>query len=108
RATTTEGLDLHVIVGDEEARRRDLGYRLYNMVRLRGVGAERKIFTSLRQDAEHDVFMSMWAARAGVQVPDVKALRAIDSGSVLQATDWVEGRWLDTLDAADVTDEMLE
>ena len=107
RATIAGGPDLHVIVRDEEDRRRDVVYRLYNMIRLRGVGAERKVFTTLRQDAEHEVFMSMWAARAGVRVPDVKALRAIDSGSIMQASNWVDGRWLDSLDAADITDEML-
>jgi uncharacterized protein (TIRG00374 family) len=108
RATVVDGADLHVTVRDEEDRRRDVVYRLYNMIRLRGVGAERKVFTSLRQDAEHEVFMSMWAARAGVHVPDIKALRAIDSGSVMEATDWIDGRWLDSLDSADVTDEVLQ
>jgi uncharacterized protein (TIRG00374 family) len=107
RATIAGGSDVHVTVRDEEDRRRDLVYRLYNMIRLRGVGAERNVFTSLRQDAEHEVFMSMWAARAGVRVPDVKALRAIDSGTIMLASEWIDGQWLATLDAADITDEVL-
>ena len=69
-------VDLHVTVHNEEDRQRDILYRLYNVLRLRGVGAERRVFTSLREDAEHDVFLSMWAARTGVRVPDVKALES--------------------------------
>jgi uncharacterized protein (TIRG00374 family) len=107
RATTAEGPELHVTVYDEEDRRRDVLFRLYNVLRLRGVGAERNVFTSLRQDVEHDVFMSMWAARAGVRVADVKALRAVGSGSIMEASDWIDGRWLDSLAASDVTDAML-
>jgi uncharacterized protein (TIRG00374 family) len=107
RATTADGPELHVTVHDEEDRRRDVLFRLYQVLRLRGVGAERNVFTSLRQDVEHDVFMSMWAARAGVRVPDVKALRAVGSGSIMEASDWIDGRWLDSLAASDVTDEML-
>src|SRR5262249_2090475 len=43
RATVAGEPDLHVTVRDEEDRRRDVVYRLYNMIRLRGVGAERKV-----------------------------------------------------------------
>ena len=107
RATAVDAPDLHVTVHDEEDRRRDVLYRLYNVVRLRGVGPERRVFTSLHEDAEHDVFMSMWAARGGVRVPDVKALRAVGSGNILEVSDWIDGAWLDSLDASAVTDEIL-
>ncbi len=97
---------LHVNVRDGEDRRLDLVYRLYNAVRLRSVG-EQHVFTSLRQDAEHEAFVALWAGQAGVPVPKPVAVTSAGASGMLLADEWIEGVPLDRLDADQLTDDVL-
>jgi uncharacterized protein (TIRG00374 family) len=106
RAEAADGRVLHVSVRDGEDRRLDLVYRLYTAVRLRSVG-EQHVFTSLRQDAEHEAFVALWAGQAGVPVPRPVAVTAAGPGGILLADEWVDGAPLDGLPADRLTDDVL-
>jgi uncharacterized protein (TIRG00374 family) len=107
RGETSDGRVLYVRIRDDEDRRRDLVYRCYTAVRLRSVG-EQHVFTSLRQDAEHEAFVALWASRAGVVVPQPRALGAVGAGGIFVADEWIEGERVDTLPAERLTDELLQ
>jgi uncharacterized protein (TIRG00374 family) len=106
RAEMVDGRTVHISVRDDEDRRRDLLYRAYLMVRLRTVG-ERHVFTSLRQDAEHEAFVTLWAARAGAPVAEPVVVTAVGAGGILIADEWIDGSLLSALAPDAITDDML-
>jgi tRNA A-37 threonylcarbamoyl transferase component Bud32 len=106
RAETADGRELHVSTRDGEDRRLDLVYRLYTAVRLRSAG-EQHVFTSLRQEAEHKAFVSLWASQSGVPVPRPVAVTAAGRGGILVADEWIDGARPDALPPDRLTDDVL-
>lgn len=63
---------------------------------------------SREQQAEHAALALLLGARGGVNVPNVVAVGSTSTGDALVATESLPGRSLSELDAADVTDDLLD
>jgi tRNA A-37 threonylcarbamoyl transferase component Bud32/membrane-associated phospholipid phosphatase len=89
-----------------EQRDADLLYKLWRWAAFRGVEDEVP-FASAKQRAEHEAYLSLLAARAGVRTPAVLTATPAAGGEVLLVQQHVAGRTLDRLDAARVDDRLL-
>lgn len=93
------------VLGSEE-RSADLLFRTYRYLRFRNLGDERP-FSSLRRAVEHEAFVSLQARDLGVRTPRLRAVADVGRDCLLLAYDLIEGRTLDKLDEAAVTDELM-
>jgi uncharacterized membrane protein YbhN (UPF0104 family)/tRNA A-37 threonylcarbamoyl transferase component Bud32/diacylglycerol kinase len=94
-----------VLSGDE--RSADLLFRLYRAVRLENVGDERP-FSSLRRAVEHEALLSLRASALGVRTPRFLGLARVDGDEAMAlAYEAVDGRSLDSVDDAGLTDDVL-
>ncbi len=105
-ATMADGTGLFVkVLGDDE-RAADLLFRMYRFVRLRNVGDERP-FSDLRRTVEHEALLALTARDLGIRTPRFRGVVDVGADSMLLAYEQLDGRSLDSLDEADVTDELM-
>jgi undecaprenyl-diphosphatase len=104
--TTTDGTSAFVKVLGRDERSADLLFRLYRFVRRRHLGDERP-FGSLRQAVEHEALLASMARSFGIRTPTVLALSLAEPGGVVIAYEGIDGRSLDRVDDAAITDEVL-
>ena len=106
-ADVSDGRQVFVKVYGRDSRDADLLYRSYRALLLRGPNDEWPSL-SLKHDVEHEAFLLLLAGRSGVTCPRVELLAPLPDGSMALAMELVDGRRLDSLDAAEVTDELLD
>ena len=63
---------------------------------------------SLERSVEHEGLLLLLARRAGVRCPDLRAVVAVDDGSMVLAMEDVGGRQLDTLSPDECSPELLD
>jgi undecaprenyl-diphosphatase len=102
----TDGARLFVkVLGDDE-RSADRLFRLYRRLTPRDLGDERP-FTTLRRTVEHEALVALAARDLGVRTPRLVTLARADPGGFVLAYEAVEGRSLDRVPPASMTDELL-
>jgi undecaprenyl-diphosphatase len=106
-ATLSGGTTVLVKVYAQDARDADLLYRSYRTLVLRGPGDDRPA-ASLAHDVEHQALLLMLARRGEVRCPDVAALARLTDGSMALALEFVDGVPLDTLEAEQIGDDLLD
>ena len=104
-ATTRDGGRLFIKVMGSEERAADAMYRSYRTARLRG--SERRTIASVRRAVEHEAVVSMKARSDGVQTPGLVSLAEVGPNSFLLAFDAIDGRTLDELPDAALSDDVL-
>ena len=105
-AVGTDGARLFVkALGDDE-RSADLLFRLYRSLLRRDLGDERP-FSSLRRAVEHEALVALAARGAGIRTPRFVALASAEPNAFVLAYEAVDGKSLDRLDPADVTDAVV-
>lgn len=93
------------VVGREQ-RDADLLYKLWRWAAFREVEDETP-FATPKQAVEHEAYLQLLAARAGVRTPAVLTAVPTGDGHVLLVQQHVAGETLDRLDAAEVDDRLL-
>jgi undecaprenyl-diphosphatase len=101
-----DGRRLFVKAVGREQRDADLLYKLWRWAAYREVEDETP-FASAKQEVEHEAYLSLLAARAGVRTPPVIAATPAQDGQMLLVQDYVAGQTLDRLDPAAVHDGLL-
>jgi glycosyltransferase 2 family protein len=89
-----------------EQRDADLLYKLWRWAAFREVEDESP-FATPKQAVEHEAYLELLAARAGVGGPAVSPAAPAVDGHALLVQQHVAGRTLDRLDAAEVDDRLL-
>jgi glycosyltransferase 2 family protein len=89
-----------------EQRDADLLYKLWRWAAFREVEDETP-FATPKQEVEHEAYLQLLAARAGVRTPTVLTAAPTGEGHVLLVQQHVAGQTLDRLDAARVDDRLL-
>ena len=89
-----------------EQRDADLLYKLWRWAVFREVEDETP-FATPKQAVEHEAYLQLLAARAGVRTPAVLTAAPTGDGHVLLVQQHVAGETLDRLDAAQVGDRLL-
>jgi glycosyltransferase 2 family protein len=89
-----------------EQRDADLLYKLWRWTAFREVEDESP-FATPKQAVEHEAYLGLLAARAGVRTPAVLTAAPTADGHVLLVQQHVAGQTLDRLDAAQVDDRLL-
>ena len=107
RAETLDGDTVFTKVYSRDSRDADLLYRGYRMLVLREPGDDWPAW-SLSREVEHESLLLVLARRAGVLCPAFTALSAMPDGSMALAMEDVDGVPLDSLDASQLTDELLD
>jgi len=105
-ADTHDGRLLDVTVLDRDRQAIGLLYRLYRRIRLRGP-AQRRNLLSLRRAVDQEALMSYALRDAGIRTPRLLAVRELNADAALLAYERVEGRSLDKLSPAELTDDLL-
>ena len=105
-AATPSGWGLFVKVLTPEERSADILFRLFRMLRLRGVGDERP-FSSLKRSVEHEAVVSLKARSDGVKTPRLEAVADIAPSSMVMAYELIDGTSLDSVPVEDLTDDVL-
>lgn len=105
---TVDGSRIFVKTLSTDERSADLLFRLYRQFRFKNVGDE-PAFSSLRRAVEHEALLSYSATAAGVRTPPLVAvgLTGEEEYSMLLAYEAIEGRSLDSIDADELTDDVL-
>ncbi|HTN79914.1 MAG TPA: hypothetical protein VMK16_09590 [Acidimicrobiales bacterium] len=103
---TTDGQALFVKALGEDQRSADLLFRLYRMINRRDLGDERP-FSSLRRAVEHEAMVALAARDVGIRTPRLVAFASAEPNSFVLAYEAVEGKSLDRVEPADMTDEVL-
>jgi undecaprenyl-diphosphatase len=106
-ATTVEDERLFVKVLTSDERAADVMFRVTRMFRLKGVGDERP-FSSLKRAVEHEAVGSLMAMADGVRTPRLIAVSDVGADSMLMAFVMIDGSSLDSVEPADLTDDVLE
>jgi undecaprenyl-diphosphatase len=104
-ATTQDGSRLFIKVMGPEERAADAMYRSYRTARLRG--SERRTIASVRRSVEHEAVVSMRAQSDGVRTPGLVSLAEVGPSSFLLAFNAIDGRTLDAVPDAELTDDVL-
>jgi uncharacterized membrane protein YbhN (UPF0104 family)/membrane-associated phospholipid phosphatase/tRNA A-37 threonylcarbamoyl transferase component Bud32 len=89
-----------------EQRDADLLYKLWRWAVYREIEDETP-FATPKQAVEHEAYLGLLAARAGVRTPAVLTAAPAREGQVLLVQQHVAGQTLDRLDAAQVDDRLL-
>lgn len=105
---TSNGDRLFVKTLSTNERSADILFRLYRRFRFTNIGDE-PAFSSLRRAVEHEALLAQSAAAAGVRTPEVAAVGRIgdEDYSMLLAQRAIEGRSLDSVPPAELTDGIL-
>jgi glycosyltransferase 2 family protein len=105
-ARTRAGQRWFVKAVGREQRDADLLYKLWRWVAFREVEDETP-FASPKQAVEHEAYIGLLAARAGVRTPAVLTAAPTGDGHVLLVQQHVAGQTLDRLDPGQVDDRLL-
>ena len=107
-AETIDGNRIFVKTLSTDERSADLLFRLYRQFRFKNIGDE-PAFSTLRRAVEHEALLSHSATAAGVRTPPLAAVGLIgeEEYSMLLAYEAIEGRSLDSIEADELTDEVL-
>ncbi|MDH6112682.1 uncharacterized protein (TIRG00374 family) [Kitasatospora sp. MAP12-15] len=97
-------LDVHII--DREQQASGFFYRVWRRLLLRSV-AVRRSPQSLRQALEQEALIAYAAAAAGAHAPQLVATSELGPDAAILVYEKVEGRALDELSAAEITDEVM-
>jgi hypothetical protein len=103
---TTDGQPLFVKALGLDQRSADLLFRLYRSISRRQLGDERP-FSSLRRTVEHEALVALAARDLGILTPRLVAFAAAEPNSFVLAYEAIEGRSLDRVDGAELTDAVL-
>jgi tRNA A-37 threonylcarbamoyl transferase component Bud32 len=103
---TEDGQGLFVKALGEDQRSADLLFRLYRTINRRDLGDERP-FSSLRRAVEHEAMVALAARDLGIRTPRLVAFASAEPNSFVLAYEAVEGKSLDRVEPADMTDEVL-
>ena len=105
-ARLDDGGSVFVKVMGSDERAADLMYRAYRFVRFKNIGDER-LFSSLRRTLEHEALVALLARDVGVRTPRIRSIVDVGADSMLLAYDLIDGRPLDDVPDADVTDDVV-
>jgi undecaprenyl-diphosphatase len=105
-AVTDDGSELFVKVLGQDERSADLLFRIYRRLQPRDLGDERA-FSSLRRAIEHEALLALAARDLGIRTPRLRTLASAEPNSFVLAYDAVDGRSLDRVEPAEVTDDVL-
>jgi len=105
-AHARDGRRWFVKVVGREQRDADLLYKLWHRAAFREVEDETP-FATPKQEAEHEAYLGLLAARAGVRTPAVLTATPTSDGHALLVQQHVAGQTLDRLDPAWVDDRLL-
>lgn len=107
-AETVDGSRVFVKTLSTDERSADLLFRLYRQFRFKNIGDE-PAFSTLRRAVEHEALLSYSASAAGVRTPPLVAVGLIGEKeySMLLAYEAIEGKSLDSIEADELTDEIL-
>ncbi len=103
---TATGDDLFVKAVGRAQRDADLLFKGWRYLALRHVEDESP-FATPKQQIEHEAYLSLLAARAGVSVPAVLTATTAEGGAALLVETRLQGRGLDVAGADMVDDEFL-
>jgi undecaprenyl-diphosphatase len=106
-ANAADGQRAFVKVFGRDSRDADLLYRGYRALVLRGPN-DGWPSPSLKLDVEHEALLLLLAGQGGVACPAVEALTSLDSGSMVLALGYVDGRHLDELASEELDDRLLD
>jgi uncharacterized membrane protein YbhN (UPF0104 family)/membrane-associated phospholipid phosphatase/tRNA A-37 threonylcarbamoyl transferase component Bud32 len=101
-----DGEQLFVKAVGREQRDADLLFKVWRYLAFRQVEDETP-FASAKQQAEHEAYLSLLAARAGVRIPAVLTATPAADGQVLLVQQYVAGQTLDRLEAGQADDRLL-
>lgn len=104
---TREHGDLDAIVLDRDQQASGLLYRLYRRLRLRPEAQRRNLLT-LRRMLEQEALMSYSVTAAEIRTPRLMAVRDLGPDTGMLAYELIEGRPLDRLGEAELTDGLLD
>ncbi len=102
-----EGGHTFVKVYGRDSRDADLLYRGYRALLLRGPNDDWPSL-SLKHGVEHEAFLLLLARQAEVRCPQVEGLASLPDGSMALALEDIAGPRLDSLEAAEIDDEILD
>jgi undecaprenyl-diphosphatase len=102
-----DGRKLFVKALGEDQRSADLLFRLYRYATRRQLGDERP-FSSLRRTVEHEALVALAARDTGIRTPRFVAMATCEPNAFVLTYEAIEGRSLDRLDPAELTDPVLE
>ena len=105
-ATLDDGTGLFVKIVGQDNRAAGLLFWVYRSLRLKNIGDQRP-YSTLRRGVEHEAFLSLLARDIGIRTPRVRAVANVGPDALLQATELITGRSLDSLAAEEVGDELL-
>lgn len=104
--STADGPPLLVKAVGREQRDADLLFKAWRHLAFREVEDEAP-FASVKQQVEHEAYLSLLAARAGVRTPAPSTAVPAGDGHVLLVRPYVAGRTLDGMSAGQVGDPLL-
>jgi len=105
--TAADGEELFVKVLGSEERSADLLVNLWRFVAFRGFQDE-LAFVPRKRKAEHEAFMALLAAQAGVRVPQVLLAARGRRGEVFLVEERVRGHTLDDVSEETIDDKLLD
>jgi len=107
-AETDTGRRLFIKTLSTDERSADLLFRLYRRLRFKNIGDE-PAFSSLRREVEHEALLSYSATAVGVRTPPLVTVGMIgeEEYSMLLAYEALNGRSLDSIDAGELTNDVL-
>jgi glycosyltransferase 2 family protein len=104
-AEIKNGPQIFIKLVSSEQRSADILYRLWRYATLRGIEDEAP-FTSAKLQAEHEAYVSIQAAQAGVNTPEVLLATSINNKTAFLATKQIDGLTLNQY-KGEVTPELL-
>ncbi|PWR06291.1 phosphoesterase PA-phosphatase [Micromonospora sicca] len=107
QVTTTDGRRLFVKVTGGRQRDADWLYKLYRRLRYRDI-ADEPPYVTAKQKNEHEAYLLLLAERAGVRTPALVTTAVDAVGDALLVQEFVPGRPLGALDAAELGPDVLD
>ncbi|MFJ4923645.1 lysylphosphatidylglycerol synthase domain-containing protein [Streptomyces sp. NPDC088725] len=101
-----DGPPLDVTVVDREQQAQGFFYRVWRQLTLRSITTRRSI-PSLRQALEQEALLAYAAIAAGANAPKLIATSELGPDAVMLVYEHMGGRTLDSLDDAEITDELV-
>jgi glycosyltransferase 2 family protein len=103
---TGQDCDLFVKAVDREQRNADLLFKSWGRLAFRQIEDEAP-FATPKQAVEHEAYVALLAARAGVRTPAVLATLGVAGSSALLVEERLTARSLDTLAAEEISEGLL-
>jgi undecaprenyl-diphosphatase len=104
---TVEGGQLFVKAVGADQRDADILFKLWRFVAYRNLDDERP-FTSAKRQLQVEALLDLLAAKSGIRTPDVVTLATLEDGTTLLAHRGLDAKSLDTVDVAQLSDDVLE